>query len=190
MNDIRNLITLCETPLADPRAFVRTRGFIQMATEMAEQHGIRAILEPMVIGMGVQITWMERRRDARVDIDGFLKQLISKADESDMILQLAVPGHDPTHEAIFRRYGFQVEHGGPDLIMQRQPEATFISDRDMNESAPPGKKAERFIRKHKSDFKDRYGKRWKKVLYATAWKQFGEGASFRDYFHLIEGLES
>lgn len=42
------------------------------------------------------------------------------------------------------------------------------------ERAPPGEKAERFIKKHKPDFKKRYGKRWKEVLYATAWKRFGE----------------
>ena len=54
------------------------------------------------------------------------------------------------------------------------------------ESAPPGKKAERFIKHQKADFKKRYGKRWKKVLYATAWKQFGELQTFRDYLMLVE----
>ena len=39
---------------------------------------------------------------------------------------------------------------------------------DIVESAPPGKKAERFIRKHKKEFKKRYGKRGTEVLYATA----------------------
>ncbi len=42
------------------------------------------------------------------------------------------------------------------------------------ESAPSGKKAERFIKHAKKDFKKKYGKNWKKVLYATAWKNFGE----------------
>lgn len=44
----------------------------------------------------------------------------------------------------------------------------------LNEKAPKGKKAKRFIRKAKQDFKDRYGDAWKQVLYATAWKMFGE----------------
>lgn len=46
--------------------------------------------------------------------------------------------------------------------------------RDLQEKAPPGAKAERFIQQNKEDFKKRYGDRWEEVLYATAWKQFGE----------------
>jgi hypothetical protein len=49
------------------------------------------------------------------------------------------------------------------------------------ESAPPGKKAERFIKHHKRDFKKRYGKKWASYLYGRAWKQFGESVSLRDY---------
>jgi nicotinic acid mononucleotide adenylyltransferase len=39
-----------------------------------------------------------------------------------------------------------------------------------NEEAPPSDKAERFIKKNKESFKDKYGDRSKGVLYATAWK--------------------
>lgn len=45
--------------------------------------------------------------------------------------------------------------------------------RSLAEAAPPGKKAERFIKKRKKDFQDRYGDDWESVLYATAWKLFG-----------------
>lgn len=44
----------------------------------------------------------------------------------------------------------------------------------LNEIAPEGKKAEDFITKNKSSFKKRYGDNWKKILYATAWKLFGD----------------
>jgi hypothetical protein len=44
----------------------------------------------------------------------------------------------------------------------------------VEESAPPGKKAEDFIKSNKASFKDRYGDRWEEVLYATAWKKFGK----------------
>lgn len=44
----------------------------------------------------------------------------------------------------------------------------------MLEVAPPGKKAEKWIKDRKNDFKEKYGKDWQKVLYATAWKRFGE----------------
>jgi hypothetical protein len=40
------------------------------------------------------------------------------------------------------------------------------------ESAPPGKEAADWIRHRKADFKDRYGKRWRSVLYGAAWKRF------------------
>lgn len=42
------------------------------------------------------------------------------------------------------------------------------------EVAPPGKTAEKWIKDRKSEFKDRYGKDWQRVLYSTAWKRFGE----------------
>jgi hypothetical protein len=53
------------------------------------------------------------------------------------------------------------------------------------ESAPPGEKAEHFIKKHKKEFKKRYGKKWSSYLYGTAWKKFSEG-SLRDYLSLVE----
>lgn len=42
------------------------------------------------------------------------------------------------------------------------------------EKAPPSKKAEEWIKKNKENFKDQYGDDWEQVLYATAWKMFGE----------------
>jgi phosphopantetheine adenylyltransferase len=42
------------------------------------------------------------------------------------------------------------------------------------EAAPPGKDAEEFIKGNKEKFKKRYGTKWEKVLYATAWKVYGE----------------
>ncbi len=51
--------------------------------------------------------------------------------------------------------------------------ASLDEDAELDERAPPGEKAASFVRKRKADFKKRYGKRWKKMLYATAWKLFG-----------------
>ena len=56
----------------------------------------------------------------------------------------------------------------------------------IDEVAPPGKKAERFIKKHKKEFKKNYGKKWASYLYGTAWKQFGEGATFRNYLSMLD----
>lgn len=44
---------------------------------------------------------------------------------------------------------------------------------DLSEVAPPG--MEDWIKDRKADFKERYGKRWKEVLYATAWKRKNAG---------------
>jgi hypothetical protein len=41
------------------------------------------------------------------------------------------------------------------------------------ETAPPGKKAKTWIKHRTADFKERYGKNWKSVLYAAAWNRFG-----------------
>ena len=38
------------------------------------------------------------------------------------------------------------------------------------EKSPPSDKAERFIKKNKESFQDKYGEQWKEVLYSTAWK--------------------
>lgn len=48
-----------------------------------------------------------------------------------------------------------------------------VSESKLTEKAPPGKKAEDFIKGAKDDFKKRYGKSWKSKLYATAWEKFG-----------------
>ena len=44
----------------------------------------------------------------------------------------------------------------------------------MQEVAPPGEKAERFIRQNKEKFRKQYGDRAEEVLYSTAWKMFGK----------------
>lgn len=42
----------------------------------------------------------------------------------------------------------------------------------LEEVAPPSKKSEEWIKKNKKRFKEKYGKDWEKVLYATAWKNY------------------
>lgn len=49
----------------------------------------------------------------------------------------------------------------------------YIS-KELYERAPHYDKAEDFIQDAKADFKKRYGRRWKPILYATAWKMFGK----------------
>lgn len=45
----------------------------------------------------------------------------------------------------------------------------------LTEVAPEGEKAEEFIQKNKASFKKRYGEEdYLKILYATAWKLFGD----------------
>lgn len=58
----------------------------------------------------------------------------------------------------------------------------------VSESAPPGEKAENFIKGAKEDYKKRYGKRWEEVLYRTAWKKFGSKSE--SYLRTEKMLES
>ena len=52
-------------------------------------------------------------------------------------------------------------------MKRRKPELTEV--------APDNPEAEAFIKKHKSEFKKRYGEEnYERVLYATAWKLFGD----------------
>ena len=44
----------------------------------------------------------------------------------------------------------------------------------LNEVAPSGIEAEKWIKANKDNFKKQYGNKWEEVLYATAWKMFGE----------------
>lgn len=62
----------------------------------------------------------------------------------------------------------------------------------LNEKAPPGKKAEEWIKKNKQKFKDEYGEDWEQVLYATAWKMFGETIEEVDVqlYSLLEELST
>lgn len=66
--------------------------------------------------------------------------------------------------------------------------AMTMKEETLNEVAPPGKKAEDFIKKNKEKFKKQYGKRWQEVLYATAWKQFGPKKE--SYVKAVAMLES
>lgn len=58
----------------------------------------------------------------------------------------------------------------------------------ITEKAPPGAKAERFIRQNKEAFLKRHGDRGLEYLYATAWKKFGP--KNEDYDSALKELES
>src|ERR1044072_6811230 len=106
------------------------RQFIQQANQVATQSGVQARIEPLVFDKGVEITWMERRRGDRVQVEQFLSQLTKQADESGMPLQLAIPGNERRNRTLFARFGFKLEVAGADLIMQRQPEVINLADYD------------------------------------------------------------
>ena len=53
------------------------------------------------------------------------------------------------------------------------------NDEILNEETPDAPGAEEWIKKHKSEFKRRYGDNWSRVLYAKAWLLFGKDAKNR-----------
>ena len=50
----------------------------------------------------------------------------------------------------------------------------------LHEEAPDAPGAEDWIKKHKSEFKRRYGANWARVLYGKAWLLYGKNATNRD----------
>ncbi len=63
-----------------------------------------------------------------------------------------------------------------------------VKEGKLAEKAPPGKKAEEFIKGAKADFKKRYGKDWEARLYATAWEKFGTKSE--SYVKAVKMLEA
>ena len=82
------------------------------------------------------------------------------------LVQDTTPAEWGTKE-LASRYSKEVP-GQPDDVEDIEPLIDF------HEVAPPSAGAERFIKANKAKFKKQYGeKNGEKVLYATAWKLFG-----------------
>jgi hypothetical protein len=118
-----------------------------------------------------------------------VKSTIDAAKRRVVLANKKNPNHPTSHEYKERRkkqnHDFPddihriLTKGSPKTDAGRKWQAAYKQSLALNnsfipEEAPPGDKAERFIRKNKADFKDRYGENWERVLYATAWKNFGE----------------
>jgi hypothetical protein len=165
----------------------KTEDFIREVNQAAQQCGVQIRMQPFQFGEGVVITWLERPVDRIADLDRFLIEMTSLADQRKIGVQLSLTHNDLYMKNEFTRYGFTTLEDSHHLQMERHPESKIeTTEMEFTESAPPGHKAEDFIKHHKKDFHERYGKRWKKVLYATAWKKFGEGMTFRDCLALVE----
>lgn len=85
-----------------------------------------------------------------------------------------------------QQYGKEIEPKDIGNIVSSIVETQDIIMKNLIEKAPPGKKAEHFIKQHKAEFHKRYGDKGTEVLYATAWKKFGEGIEFDS--PLVEGM--
>lgn len=59
----------------------------------------------------------------------------------------------------------------------------------LNEVTPPDDKSERFVKKAKASFKDRYGDDWASYLYGVAWKQYNKRHGKPTKTHLGEPIE-
>jgi hypothetical protein len=166
----------------------KVRDFISLIIQAARACAIKVGVEEYRHGSGAMIASLEIR-DSHVDLDRFLIEITSLADQDHMGLQLSINSSNVLIKNEFQRHGFFIIDDEDMLQMERNPQGLRYEELEFMESAPPGKKAARFLKHRKADFKKRYGKNWKQVLYATAWKQFGESQTFKDYFSLIEHLD-
>jgi len=54
---------------------------------------------------------------------------------------------------------------------EKKTKKAKVNEELLNEVTPPDDKSERFVKKAKASFKDRYGEDWASYLYGVAWKQ-------------------
>ena len=126
--------------------------------------------------------------DSRINL--FYGKSVHASDITNLITSLRTTATKYAIRFTAQQYGQEIEP--KDLakisasIVENMQE-TNMKNIKIVEKAPPGEKAEQFITKHKQDFKQRYGKKWKKVLYSTAWKKFGESSDITGN-SLLEGM--
>jgi hypothetical protein len=103
-----------------------------------------------------------------------------------MLLSEIIDGFEQTPEALvplmkkfsvmfldqlgnLRRNDFDTKKAFESFLGESAIVVRTISEGQVMEVAPPG--MEGWINDRKPEFKERYGKKWQDVLYATAWKQ-------------------
>lgn len=57
---------------------------------------------------------------------------------------------------------------------EKKTKKSKVNEELLNEVTPPDEKSERFVKKAKASFKDRYGDDWASYLYGVAWKQYNK----------------
>lgn len=165
----------------------KVQDFISLIIQAARASAITIAVEQYRHGSGAMITSLKLINPS-ADLDRFLIEITALADEDRMGIQLSLNSSNTHIKNEFQKHGFFVVNEEHSLQMERNPQGLTYQELEFMESAPPGAKAKRFIKHQKSDFKKRYGKRWKQMLYATAWKQFGEARTFKDYLSLVESI--
>lgn len=107
-------------------------------------------------------TWADQKKTQDVNKHGFVKtykDTVGEPKKSDLRTDIETGTAD------------YVRSGGK--ITKVPASKSKVKESKVEEKAPPGKKAEDFIKGAKADYKERYGDRWEEVLYRTAWKKFG-----------------
>lgn len=165
----------------------KVQDFISLILQAARAAAISIGVEPYHHGSGAMITTL-KLTNPTADLDRFLIEITALADEDHMGVQLSLQTDNTHIKNEFQKHGFFVVDEDQSLQMERHPQGITYQELEFMESSPPGGKAKRFIKHQKAEFKKRYGKRWKQVLYATAWKQFGEARTFKNYLSLVESL--
>ncbi len=95
-----------------------------------------------------------------------LKDMVAKKQ-----IQVVAP-IDPKQQAAAQQKQQQQQQQQKPTTGQPAPTGTPMKEEMIDEKAPPG--MEKFIKDRKPAFKEKYGKRWEEVLYATAWKQYNK----------------
>ena len=75
-------------------------------------------------------------------------------------------------KGLLRRKKAQQDEGHGRIYYVARGRKGHLVSKEITEVAPPGKESEKWIRKNKKRFKDKYGKDYEKYLYGKAWNNY------------------
>lgn len=120
-----------------------------------------------------------------VKIGGILRNLSNdemkiykKVKSEGRVYKMDLPEYDANvattmvSKGLLRRKKAQQDEGHGRIYYTTIGRKGHIKSKEIDEVAPPGKESEKWIKKNKKRFKDKYGKDYEKYLYGKAWNNY------------------
>lgn len=120
-----------------------------------------------------------------VKIGGILRNLSNdemkiykKVKSEGRVFKMDLPEYDANvattmvSKGLLRRKKAQQDEGHGRIYYTTIGRKGHIKNKEIDEVAPPGRESEKWIKKNKKRFKDKYGKDYEKYLYGKAWNNY------------------